>query len=132
MSMSAQQIVSRQNEILEIIARIRVMRRGTVTRQTYRERAKRNNGQGAVGPYLLWQGTIQGKRFGKRVSGAEAERVEEGIAQRRAFKALSEEYVALSCELAALEDKGEDCAEALKKGLKSRSSRTGKSGASSK
>ena len=127
MSMSAQQIINRQDQILQAISRIRVMRRGTLSQQTYRQRAKRNNGKGAVGPYFLWQGTIKGKRFGQRVSAAEAERVKEGIEQRQAFKALCQEYVELSCQLAALDSQGEDRAQALKKGLKSRSKRAGKS-----
>ena len=125
--MSPQQIVNRQDEILQTIGRIRLMRRGTLSRQTYPGRAKRNNGQGAVGPYCLWQGTVGGKRFGKRVSGVEAKRVEEEIAQRHTFEALCEEYVELSCRLAALEGEGASWEQALKKGLKSRSSKAGKS-----
>jgi hypothetical protein len=132
MSMSAQQIVNRQDEILKAVSRIRVMRRGTLSQQTYRQRAKRKNGKGAVGPYLLWQGTIKGKRFGQRVSGVEAERVKQGIAQRQFFKALCEEYVDLSCQLAVLEREEAASKEAAKKGLKSRSKRTRKSSASSK
>ena len=58
-----------------------------MSRQSYPERAKRNNGQGAVSPYCLWQGTVGGRRFAKRASGVEAERVEEEIAQRHLFEA---------------------------------------------
>jgi len=119
---SMQQIVERQEEILESIGQIRLMERGTVSRQTYTERAKRKDGKGAVGPYLLWQGTVKGKRFGKRLSGPEAERVEAGIVQRHAFEALCEEYVELSCRLSAADGEGAS-EEALKKGLKSRSSK---------
>ena len=127
MSRSAQHIVKRQDEILQALSRIRVMQRGTLSRQTYPQRAKRNNGKGAVGPYCLWQGTVGGKRFGKRVSGLEAQRIQEGIAQRRAFEALCEEYVALSCRLAAIEREAAAGQETVRKGLKSRSSRAGKS-----
>jgi len=126
MSMSAQQIVNRQDEILQAVSRIRLMRRGTLSQQTYGQRAKRKNGKGAVGPYFLWQGTIRGKRFGQRVSAVEAERVKEGIAQRQAFKALCQEYVELSCQLAAQDSEGKDRGEAVKKGLKSRSKRAAK------
>ena len=131
MSHSANQIVQRQDEIIRAISRIRTMRRGTLSQQSYPQRARRRGGHGAVGPYMLWQGTVKGKRFGKRVSGPEAERVQEGIVQRHAFEALCEEYVALSCELAALVDLGEAQAQGeanqTKKGLKSRSSKAGKS-----
>ena len=127
MSMSAQQIVKRQNEILEAIGRVRVMRRGTLSRQTYAERAKRKHGKGAVGPYCLWQGSVRGQHFSRRVSGGEAERIEQGIAQRHAFEALCEEYTELSCRLAALEGQETDWEGMVKKGLKSRSSKAGKS-----
>lgn len=115
---TAQGIRQRQDEILKAMGSIRRMRRGTLTHQTYPDRAHRKEGQGAVGPYGLWQGTVAGKRFGKRVSGVEAQDIEEGIAQRHAFSALAEEYVALSCSLAALEQgQAPASEEALKKGL---------------
>lgn len=125
MSMSTQQIVERQEEILKSMSRIRLMERGTVSRQRYADRAKRKDGEGAVGPYCLWQGTVHGKRFGKRLSGREAEQVEAGIARRHAFEALCEEYVELSCRLSAADDGGKS-EEAVKKGLKSRSSKAKK------
>ena len=130
MSMSPQQIVQKQEEILQAMSQFRIMRRGTLSQQTYPERAERKDGKGAVGPYGLWQGTIGGQRFGKRVSGAEAESVKEGIAQRHAFEALCEDYIALGCELASLESEGAALEEAVKKGLKSRSRRAKKSTAS--
>jgi len=126
MPMSAKQIGQRQNEILKAIGEIRTMQRGTLTQQSYPERAGRKGGEGAVGPYGLWQGTVDGKRFGKRVSGEEAERVEQGIAQRHAFEALCEEYVELSCQLAALEAQGAQEVAAVKKKPVSPSSKTSK------
>ncbi len=127
MSMSPQQIAKRQDEILQCIRRIRVMRRGTLSWQVYPERAQRKGGKGAVGPYGLWQGTRGATRFGKRVSQARAQRVAQGIAQRHAFESLCEEYMELSCRLAALEDEQAAREEALKKGLTSRSNKARKS-----
>ena len=127
MSKSARQIVNSQEQIIEAMGRIRVMRRGTLSQQAYPERAKRNNGKGAVGPYGLWQGTVGGQRFGKRVSGVEAEQISEGIAQRHVFEALCEKYVELSCRLGALECEQAAAEQAVKKGLESRSNRTRKS-----
>lgn len=126
MPTSTQQLIKRQDEILRHMAQFRLMAHGTVTRQKYPERGKRKEGKGAVGPYFLWQGTVKGKRFGKRVSGADAARVEEGIAHRHEFEALCEEYIALSCQLAELVEQGTTSREAVKKGLKSKSSRAGK------
>ena len=125
MPMSTQQIAERQEEILKRMSQIRLMERGTVTPQRYAERAKRKGGKGAVGPYYLWQGTVKGKRFGRRISGSDAERVEAGIARRHVFEALCEEYVELSCQLAAAGNSGVS-EESVKKGLKSRSSKTKK------
>lgn len=121
MPSSAQEIVRKQEEVLRAMSRIRTMCRGTVSRQNYPERSKRKDGRGAVGPYCLWQGTIDGKRFGKRISGPEAQCVEKGIAQRHDFEALCEEYVALSCQLEAMQRDASVSEEALKKGLKLRS-----------
>ena len=117
MYMSVKQIVQRQEEVLQAMGRIRVMRYGTITKQSYLQRAGRKEGKGAVGPYALWQGTVNGQRFGKRLSGEEVERVQEGIVQRRAFQALCEEYMALSCQLAELADQGEAQLEEVKKNL---------------
>jgi hypothetical protein len=127
MSNSAKQLAKKQNEILQAMSRIRVMRHGTLSKQTYPERAQRKDGQGAVGPYWIWQGTVEGVRFGKRVSGTQAERLQEGIAQRHAFGALCEEYVDLGCKLADLADAGETEVERIKKGLYSPSSAPRKS-----
>lgn len=127
MHLSAEEIQVRQNEVLMAMGRIRRMRRGTLTHQTYPERAVRKEGKGAVGPYGLWQGTVAGKRFGRRVSGDTARAIEAGIAQRHAFDALADEYVALSCSLAELEQgEAPTAAEAVKKGLKPRSKRAKK------
>ena len=126
MPSTAQKIVQKQNELLEAMREIRTMCRGTLSVQTYPERSQRNDGKGAVGPYCLWQGTVCGKRFGKRVSGAKARRIEEAIAKRHAFEALCEEYVELGCRLEALELEAGASEGALKKGLKSRSNKASK------
>jgi len=126
MLLSAKQIAEKQESILHDMAQIRVMQRGTVSWQSYPERADRNEGQGAVGPYGLWQGTVNGRRFGRRISGPEALRIEEGIAQRHAFEALCEEYVDLGCQLAARESEGDASRERVKKKPKSPSSRAKK------
>ena len=127
MSMSAREIVKRQDEILQAISQIRVMQRGTLSQQTYPQRAERKEGKGAVGPYGLWQGTVGGKRFGQRVTGVEAQRVREGISQRHRFEALCEQYIELSCQLAALVGEGAAQEEILKKKPRSRSRRASRS-----
>lgn len=126
MLLSAKEIAEKQENILQKMAQIRLMQRGTVSWQSYPDRAVRNDGHGAVGPYGLWQGTVNGKRFGKRISGPEALRVEEGIVQRHAFEALCEEYVDLGCQLAERLAQGEVSRERVKKKPKSPSNRAKK------
>ena len=121
--LSAKEITEKQELILQKMAQIRVMQRGTVSSQSYPERAKRNEGDGAVGPYFVWQGTVNGVRFGRRISGPEALRVEEAISKRHAFEALCEEYVDLSCQLAARGNQGEVSLERVKKKPRSPSNR---------
>ena len=67
-SKSAKEIIHRQNEILEAMRHIRVTRRGTLSTQSYPQRAKRKEGKGATGLYALWQGTVEGKRVEERSS----------------------------------------------------------------
>jgi hypothetical protein len=66
---------------------------------------------------------VNGVRFGRRISGPEALRVEEAISKRHAFEALCEEYVDLSCQLAARENEGEASRERVKKKPRSPSNR---------
>ena len=126
MVMTLQEIDARQDEILKALGEIRDMARGTLTWQVYPKRAKRRQGAGAVGPYGLWQGTVHGERFAKRVKGAEAEHVNAGIERRHAFEVLCKEYVDLACQRALLQREAAASEEAVKKGLKSQSSRAWK------
>jgi hypothetical protein len=116
-----------QDDLLKEMKRHRVVRRGTLTRQEYAGRRERNEGAGATGPYYLWQGSVNGKRFARRVGAEEAERMEREIDERRKFEELSSEFVALGEALAeSLACEGEDEA-ALKKKSKSPSSKAKKS-----
>jgi len=94
-SKTTDRIRQKQDDLLEQMGRIRVMRRGTVSQQHYPQRRKRRAGKGATGPYFIWQGYLNGKRFGRRVSGAEAQQLAEAIAQRQRFERLCAEYEAL-------------------------------------
>ncbi len=121
-----QETQKRQEEVLEAMASIHVMRRGTVSRQEYAVRRRHKRGKGAVGPYFLWQGSVKGKRFGKRVGAEEAERFAQEIEQRRKFERLAAEYIELGEAIAQSLHVDTGPQEAIKKGLKSRSSRARK------
>jgi hypothetical protein len=123
MSTDKRAIEKRQDDILEEMKRHRVVRRGTLTKQEYDGRRERKDGAGATGPYYLWQGSVNGKRFARRVGADEAERIGREIAERRKIDKLSDEFVALGEALAeAREDEA-----SLKKKFKSPSRKARKS-----
>jgi len=132
MDREEQRIEGQQRALLEEMGRIRVMRRGTLSQQRYAQRQTRRGGQGASGPYFLWQGYVQGKRFGRRVGADEAQTMRAEIEARRRFEQLGAQYIALGEQLAERQAARGASDEALKKGLKPRSSRARKSGGSSK
>jgi len=126
MQQTIEQIEQRQDAVVEQMSRIRVMRRGTVSEQHYQGRRKRKGGTGASGPYYIWQGYVNGKRFSQRVSATEVERIKQEIEQRRRFERLCAEYVGLGEALAQAGHEQVDQFDGVKKGLKSRSNRAGK------
>mgnify|MGYP001559458562 CR=1 FL=1 len=127
MKSTTQQIRQRQNAVLEEISRIRVMRRGTLSEQHYAQRRERKGGAGACGPYFILQGYGGGKRFSKRIASEQVEQVRNEIAQGRRFQDLCKEYMTLGEALAEDARRQPAADEAVKKGLKSRSSRALKS-----
>ncbi|MBI3118573.1 MAG: hypothetical protein HYZ00_07800, partial [Candidatus Hydrogenedentes bacterium] len=48
-----EQILRRQQQVLDDMGRITRMRRGTLSRQEYPQRRERKQGEGAAGPYFL-------------------------------------------------------------------------------
>jgi len=126
MHKSTQDIRQEQEALLAQMAQTRVMRRGSISRQEYAERRARKGGKGASGPYFVWQGYREGRHFSQRVSGERAEQMRQEIEARKAFERLCAKYIGLSEILA--ERQGTQASQAaVKKGLKSRSSRAWKS-----
>lgn len=115
------EVEQQQNALLDQMRTLRVMRRGTLSRQEYSQRRARKQGTGASGPYFVWQGSHSGKHFSKRVSAQEAEQVKHEIETRQQFERLCEEYVRLGEALATREGARTQQDGALKKGLKLRS-----------
>lgn len=121
MDATTREIEQQQNVLVDQMRTLRVMRRGTLSRQEYLQRRARKQGTGASGPYFVWQGFRNGEHFSKRVAAHEAERVKHEIQARRQFEGLCQEYVRLGEGLATREDARTKQDEALKRGLKSRS-----------
>jgi hypothetical protein len=127
MGQSTREIQQQQDSLLEEMGRIRVMRRGTVSRQQYRERRARKEGKGASGPYFMWQGYREGKHFSQRMSARQAQRMQQEIEARKQFERLCAEYVKLGETLAQCYAARMGASEeAQKKGLKPRRKPAGK------
>jgi len=127
MDQSTRQIQQQQDSLLEEMGRIRMMRRGTVSRQQYLERCARKEGKGASGPYFMWQGYRGGKHFSQRMSAGEAQRMQQEIEAHRQFERLCAEYVKLGETLAECYAARMGASEqAQKKGLKPRRKPAGK------
>jgi hypothetical protein len=98
---------TKRQEILEQMAAITHMRRGTVNEQYFEVRQK----DGSVvrrGPYYLYSRTEKGKSFSRRITPQEMERYEAETVNCRRFKELSSRCVMICEELAeADEDKRE-------------------------
>lgn len=87
--------------IIQQMAAITRMRRGTVNEQFFEVRQK----DGSVmqhGPYFLYSRTEKGKSFSKRIGAEEVERYREETGNCRRFKELSHRYVLLCEELTEL------------------------------
>lgn len=121
------QLEQRRAEILGEMAGIRSLERATLSEQMMRVPQKGRKEGVLRGPYYVlarWQG---GKTRSRRVGREELERVRRDVANRERFLALSEEFMDLTQRLGEVERKADAEQEALKKGLKSRSNKAGKS-----
>jgi hypothetical protein len=90
--------------ILEQMAAITRMRRGTVNEQYFEVQQK----DGSVvrhGPYFLYSRTEKGTSFSRRVTGEEVERYKAETENCRRFKELSNRCVMICEELAETDEK---------------------------
>jgi hypothetical protein len=88
-----------RREVLEEMAAITRMRRGTVNEQYFEVQQK----DGSVvrhGPYFLYSRTEKGKSFSRRVAGEEVKRYKAETENCRRFKELSNRCVMICEELA--------------------------------
>lgn len=121
------QIERRRNALLEEMAAIRSLERATLSKQMLRVKHKGKKEPVLRGPYYVLARWENGKTQSRRVRAEELERLQRDVANHERFMALCEEFMELTQRLGELEREGDAEREALKKGLKSRSSRAGKS-----
>jgi hypothetical protein len=98
---------TRRQEILEEMAAITRMRRGTINEQ-YFEVRQRDGSVIRRGPYFLYSRTEKGKSFSLRISTEEVERYREETANCRRFKELSNRCVMVCEELAEVEGNNQE------------------------
>jgi len=130
MNQTAATIIKQQDALLEAMGETRVMRRGTLSMQEYGERRTRRNGQGAAGPYALWQGYQDGKHFSRRVPVQDVPQFAREIETRKHFESLCARYVSLGEALAQSPDAKTAVEDALKKKPGRKSNKAKKSDAS--
>jgi hypothetical protein len=124
----AQQLEAKREALLSQMRSIRSMKRGTLSIRPEKVRRKGHKEPVLLGPYPLFV-RREGKRtLGQRLrSPQQVAQVREDIAAHERFVTLCKEFVVLTEQLGELERQATASEEAVKKGLKSRSSRTGKS-----
>ena len=121
-----EQIRQRRQEIAKEMVGITSMRRGTLNEQYWQTLRKGRKGPVTRGPYYVLSRKEQGVTVSRRVSCEEVERVREEISGYGRFVACCKEFADLTEELGDLERAESASEEALKKGLKPRSSRARK------
>jgi len=120
-------IDARREQILAEMKAIRSMDRATLKEQMLPVKHKGKKEPVLRGPYYVLARWENGKTRSKRVSGEELERVKHDVANHREFQNLCREFEELTERLGALERESASSEATVKKGLKSRSGRAGKS-----
>jgi len=126
--MTRNELEQQRQGILKKMSGIRTMRRGTVSEQFLKVPHKGQAQPVRRGPYYLWQYWEHGKPMRQRLrSTTEVAAARKEVAAHKEFEQLCEQYVHVAEALAGAERETFASAEALKKGLLSRSNRTKKS-----
>ena len=95
------QIRQRREEILNELAGLELIRRGSVTEQVLHPRG-RNGRQYACGPYALFSFKRNGRTLSRRLSADKAGRIRKEVEAGHRFQALTQELMELgeaACEL---------------------------------
>ena len=121
------QIERRRNALLKEMAAIRSLERATLSKQMLRVKHKGKKEPVLRGPYYVLARWENGRTRSRRVRAEELEQLQRDVANHERFMALCEEFMELTQRLGELEREADAEHQALKKGLKSRSNKAGKS-----
>lgn len=119
-------IESRRETILNEMRILRSLCLSSLSEQMLPVKHKGKKEPTMRGPYFVLSRRQHGKTRSRRVRADELEQVKKDVANHQRFVALCKEFEELTQRLGELERAQEADTEALKKGLKSRSSRTKK------
>jgi len=97
MHISPHQLEERREQILQQIRAIDRLRRGSLSRQFFKQR--RAHSKNPQGPYFVLQGYVQGKKFSERIPAGQAPQLEPLVANYQRFEELAEEFVAVTDQL---------------------------------
>ena len=126
--METVQTLERQREqVLKAMAELRSMETGSLSSQMLKVPHKGKKTPALRGPYYVLSRWENGKSRSRRVKKEELAQVQCDVVNYQRFMELCEQFVDLTRRLGALEREDETDREQLKKGLKSRSSKAGKS-----
>jgi hypothetical protein len=126
--METVQTLERQREqVLRAMAELRSMETGSLSSQMLKVAHKGKKTPALRGPYYVLSRWENGKSHSRRVRKEELAQVQCDVANYQRFMELCEQFVDLTRRLGALEREEETDREQVKKGLKSRSSKAGKS-----
>lgn len=126
--METVQTLERQREqVLRAMAELRSMETGSLSSQMLKVAHKGKKTPALRGPYYVLSRWENGKSHSRRVRKEELAQVRCDVANYQRFMELCEQFVDLTRRLGALEREEETDREQVKKGLKSRSSKAGKS-----
>jgi hypothetical protein len=106
MNLSRSQLEQRREQILQQIQAIDRLRRGSLSRQFFKQR--RAGSKAPQGPYYVLQGYIQGRKFSERVPAEQAPQFEPLVANYQRFQELAEEFVTVTDQLTRLEQGAPD------------------------
>jgi len=119
MNFSCSQLEARRQQILQQIQSIDRLRRGSLSRQFFKQR--RADSKVAQGPYYVLQGYIQGQKFSERVPAEQSPQIEPLVANYKRFQELAEEFVTVTDQLTRLSQSAPDA----KKNSRRRSAKSG-------
>ena len=123
-----QALENRRQDLLGELGKIRTLRKGSLSEQWFASVRDGKKTKQMRGPYFVWTCKEHNKTVSERIRGGEAlARARQDEANYKRFRELCREYESVAQELGALEREQGASEEALKKGLKPRSSKARKS-----